>query len=137
MPCNASYARFIFGKCFTSTIILYALLFAQNFYSCKKWVLQCVWIKKSCLTALARTRLASHSVCTFPRARSKATDPSSHMAMAPSLLSSSLSRARSGPYNSMTTAFEGDGALHQSTSRDQCHNKKQAQASASIEENPT
>jgi hypothetical protein len=40
MPCNASYARFIFGKFFTSTIILYALLFAQkNFYSCKKWVL--------------------------------------------------------------------------------------------------
>jgi hypothetical protein len=39
MPCNASYARFIFGKFFTSTIILYVLLFAQNFYSCKKWVL--------------------------------------------------------------------------------------------------
>jgi hypothetical protein len=39
MPCNASYARFIFGKFFTSTIILYILLFAQNFYSCKKWVL--------------------------------------------------------------------------------------------------
>jgi hypothetical protein len=40
MPCNASYARFISGKFFTSTIILYVLLFAQNFYSCKKWVLQ-------------------------------------------------------------------------------------------------
>jgi hypothetical protein len=39
MPCNASYARFIFGKFFTSTIILYILLFAQNLYSCKKWVL--------------------------------------------------------------------------------------------------
>jgi hypothetical protein len=39
MPFNASYARFIFGKFFTSTIILYILLFAQNFYSCKKWVL--------------------------------------------------------------------------------------------------
>jgi hypothetical protein len=39
MPCNASYTRFIFGKFFTSTIILYVLLFAQNFYSCKKWVL--------------------------------------------------------------------------------------------------
>jgi hypothetical protein len=39
MPCNASYARFIFGKFFTSTIILHVLLFAQNFYSCKKWVL--------------------------------------------------------------------------------------------------
>jgi hypothetical protein len=40
MQCNASYARFIFGKIFTSTIILYALLFAQKNYSCKKWVLQ-------------------------------------------------------------------------------------------------
>jgi hypothetical protein len=30
MPCNASYARFIFGKFFTSTIILYVLLFAQK-----------------------------------------------------------------------------------------------------------
>jgi hypothetical protein len=39
MSCNASHARFIFGKFFTSTIILYVLLFAQNFYSCKKWVL--------------------------------------------------------------------------------------------------
>jgi hypothetical protein len=39
MPCNASYARFIFGKFFISTIILYALLFAQKLYSCKKWVL--------------------------------------------------------------------------------------------------
>jgi hypothetical protein len=40
MPCNASYARFIFGKFFTSTIILYALLFAQIFFIlCKKWVL--------------------------------------------------------------------------------------------------
>jgi hypothetical protein len=42
MPCNASYARFIFGKFFTSTIILYVLLFAQKvlFFFCKKWVLQ-------------------------------------------------------------------------------------------------
>jgi hypothetical protein len=30
MPCNASYARVIFGKFFTSTIILYVLLFAQK-----------------------------------------------------------------------------------------------------------
>jgi hypothetical protein len=30
MPCNASYARFIFGKFFASTIILYVLLFAQK-----------------------------------------------------------------------------------------------------------
>jgi hypothetical protein len=27
---------YFFGKFFTSTIILYILLFAQNFYSCKK-----------------------------------------------------------------------------------------------------
>jgi hypothetical protein len=52
MPCNASYARFIFGKFFSSTIIWYALLFAQNFYSCKKWVLhstriQC-WVRSRC-----------------------------------------------------------------------------------------
>jgi hypothetical protein len=44
MQCNASYTRFIFGKFFISTNIryafLYAFLFAQNFYSCKKWVLQ-------------------------------------------------------------------------------------------------
>jgi hypothetical protein len=46
MPCNASYARFIFGKFFTSTIILYILLFAQNFYSCKKWVLQISTLQK-------------------------------------------------------------------------------------------
>jgi hypothetical protein len=32
MSCNASYARFIFGKFFVSTIILYVLLFAQNFF---------------------------------------------------------------------------------------------------------
>jgi hypothetical protein len=44
MPCNASYARFIFGMFFTSTIIWYAFLFAQNFYSCKKWVLQFRWL---------------------------------------------------------------------------------------------
>jgi hypothetical protein len=46
MPCNASYARFIFGKFFASTIILYILLFAQNFYSCKKWVLHETKIKE-------------------------------------------------------------------------------------------
>jgi hypothetical protein len=70
------------------------------------------WAKKSCWTASARTRLSSCSVCTSPRAHSKATNPSSHMMMAPSLLSSSLSQARSYPYSSAATAFEGDGALH-------------------------
>jgi hypothetical protein len=32
MSCNASYARFIFGKFFASTIILYVLLFTQKFF---------------------------------------------------------------------------------------------------------
>jgi hypothetical protein len=50
-----------------------------------------VWAKKSCWTALAQMQLASCSVCTSPRACSKATKPSSHTAMTPSLLSSSLS----------------------------------------------
>jgi hypothetical protein len=40
MQCNASYTRFIFGRFFICAIIwyafLYALLFAQKFYSCKK-----------------------------------------------------------------------------------------------------
>jgi hypothetical protein len=44
MPCNASYARFIFGKFFTSTIILYVLLFAQ-----KVLFLQKVGVTKGCL----------------------------------------------------------------------------------------
>jgi hypothetical protein len=30
---------YFFGKFFTSTIILYVLLFAQKFYFCEKWVL--------------------------------------------------------------------------------------------------
>jgi hypothetical protein len=36
MPCNASYARFIFGKFFTSTIILYVLLLAQKVFFLQK-----------------------------------------------------------------------------------------------------
>jgi hypothetical protein len=48
----------------------------------------------------------------------KSTNLSSHTVMAPSLLSSSLSRARSCPRSSMATACEGDGALHYSKSRD-------------------
>jgi hypothetical protein len=70
------------------------------------------WVKKSCWTALGRTRPASCSMSTFPRARSKAANPSSHAMMAPSLLSSSLSWARSCPCSSTTTTCEGDGALH-------------------------
>jgi hypothetical protein len=46
---------------------------------------------------------------------------------------SSLSRARSCPCSSTATTVEGDEALHQSTSRDWHHNKKQAQASAGTE----
>jgi hypothetical protein len=61
---------------------------------------------------------------TFPWVCSKATNPSSHTAMAPSLLSSSLSRARCCPYSSMANACEGDGALRQSASRDQRHDKE-------------
>jgi hypothetical protein len=62
-----------------------------------------------------------------------APSPSSHVAMVTSLLSNSFSRARSCPYSSTTTIFEGDGALHQSTSRDRRHDKKQAQASTVTE----
>jgi hypothetical protein len=45
MPCNASYARFIFGKFFTSTIILYILLFAQFFF---------ILAKSGCYTKLIK-----------------------------------------------------------------------------------
>jgi hypothetical protein len=55
-----------------------------------------------------------------------------HAVMVPSLLSSSLSWARSCPCSSTSTTFEGDGALHQSTSRDQRHDKKQALAQSKI-----
>jgi hypothetical protein len=70
MPCNASYARFIFGKFFTSTIIwyafLYALLFAQKIYSCKKWVLQTggPWYPRYKTTRLTRPgSVSSLSLC--------------------------------------------------------------------------
>jgi hypothetical protein len=41
MPCHAMHPMqdLFLESFFTSTIILYILLFAQNFYSCKKWVL--------------------------------------------------------------------------------------------------
>jgi hypothetical protein len=67
MPCNASYARFIFGKFFTSTIILYILLFAQNFYSCKKWVLQYLQFSPSGLSKHLRmgsVRMSHHFLTT-------------------------------------------------------------------------
>jgi hypothetical protein len=49
-------------------------------------------------------QLESHSVHAFPSTHVKAANPSSHVAMVPSLLSSSLSRARSYSCNSMATA---------------------------------
>jgi hypothetical protein len=82
------------------------------------------WVKKFCWIASARTRLASRSMRTFPRAHSKAANPSSHMVMESSLLSSSLSQARSYPYSSMAITFEGDGALQQSMRIYQCHDKE-------------
>jgi hypothetical protein len=46
MLSNASYTRFIFGKFFICTIIWYAFYMHPYvdifFYSCKKWVLQCL-----------------------------------------------------------------------------------------------
>jgi hypothetical protein len=89
--------------------------------------------RKPYWTTSTWTCMASHSVCTLPRARSKSANPSSYAVMAPSLLSSSLSRARRCFCNSMATAdaataSKGGEVLHQSTSGDQCHNRKQAQA---------
>jgi hypothetical protein len=82
----------------------------------------------SCWTSSAQMRLTSCFVCTSHRAHSKAINPSSHAVMAPSQLSSSLSWVRSCPYSSTATTFERDRALHQSTSRDRCHDRKQALA---------
>jgi hypothetical protein len=70
--------------------------------------------------------------------RSKVANPSSHRAMASFLLSISLSRVRSCSYNStasadVATVSEGEDVLHQSTSKDQCHDKKQALAITSTE----
>jgi hypothetical protein len=80
----------------------------------------------------------SHPVHALPRPHSKATNPSSHMAMVLSLLSSSLSRARSYSCNltagaNVATASEGEEVLHQSTSGDQRHDMKQAQAITDVE----
>jgi hypothetical protein len=64
--------------------------------------------------------------------------PSSHSVMSPSLLPSSLSRARSWSPTSMTTAdittvLGGEGTLHQSRCRDQRYDKKQTHVIASAE----
>jgi hypothetical protein len=53
MPCNASYARFIFGKFFTSAIILYVLLFAQKVL----FFLQKVGVTKASLHYVVERRL--------------------------------------------------------------------------------
>jgi hypothetical protein len=79
----------------------------------------CVQVRKSCWAASTWTRLTSCSTCTVPRAHSKVTYPSSHAAMAPSLLSNSTTSA------DVATTFEGEEALHESTSRDHHHDKKQ------------
>jgi hypothetical protein len=83
----------------------------------------CTWAKKSRWMASAWTRQASHFMRMSPSVRAKAIDPSSHTTTPPSRLSSSLSQARSCPYSSTATACEGDRALHQSTSRNWCHDK--------------
>jgi hypothetical protein len=75
------------------------------------------WEKKSLWTALAQARLASCSTCTYPSALTKAAKPSSQVMMAPSQLSSSLSKARSYSCSSTTTTCGGDKALRQLTSK--------------------
>jgi hypothetical protein len=69
-------------------------------------------------------RLASRSMHTSPSAHAKAFKPSSHVMMAPSRLSSSLSQERRCSFNSMATACKGDEALHQSTSKSWHHDKE-------------
>jgi hypothetical protein len=81
------------------------------------------------LGSLAWMQLTSHSVCTLPRAHMNVTNPSSHAVMAPSLLSSSLTRAWSYSRSSMTTIDvdtvpKGEEGLHQSRSGDQHYDKK-------------
>jgi hypothetical protein len=77
-----------------------------------------------------------------PRVCSKATVPSSHGAIVSSLLTSSLSRVRSCFCNStanvgVDTVSDGAEGLHQSTSGDQCHNKKQSLGNRQRRINPT
>jgi hypothetical protein len=77
--------------------------------------------------------------CVHPsRVHSKATRPSSCVVMASSLLSSSLSRARSCFCSSTATAYvatahEGEEGLHQLIRRDQRYTKRHAQATAGAE----
>jgi hypothetical protein len=83
--------------------------------------------------SLDYARSVLHSIHALPRARSEATKLSSHTTMAPSLLSSSLSRARTCSYSSsididITIAPKGGEYLHRPANNDQHHSKKQAQA---------
>jgi hypothetical protein len=92
----------------------------------------------SCQVASAWVLSALCSTQTLPMANSKANNPSSHAAMVPSLLSRSLSRARSCSHNlsatdDVATAPGGGEGLHQSTSGDQRHDKKQDRATAYME----
>jgi hypothetical protein len=80
----------------------------------------------------------SRSMHTLRRAHSEATSPSSHAAMVPSQLSSSLSRARSYARSSSNTADVvivpgGEEGLQSVTSDDQRHDKKQAEVAASVD----
>jgi hypothetical protein len=90
------------------------------------------------LVAWAWAHSASRSTHALPRACSEAASPSSHTAMMPSLLSSSLSWVRSCSYSLSTitdiaTTPGGGEGLHQLASGDQCYEKKQAQATADTE----
>jgi hypothetical protein len=60
----------------------------------------------------------------LPSVRAKAANPSSHVTMAPSRLSSPLSRARSYHCSSTATACEVDRALCQSTSRSRHYDRE-------------
>jgi hypothetical protein len=94
--------------------------------------------RKSCREAFAWARSVPCSMHALPRVCSEAANPSSHIEMAPFLLSSNLSRVRSCSYSSTATAditatLGGGEGLHQPTSDDQRHDKKHAQAIADVE----
>jgi hypothetical protein len=83
----------------------------------------CILDRWSCRIASAQVNSTSLSAHALPIVHSKATKPFSRVIRVPSLVSSSLSRTTSWSCNSMAitntvTASEGEGALHQSRSRD-------------------
>jgi hypothetical protein len=88
--------------------------------------------------ASAWTRSVLCSMRTLSRTHTKVASPSSHTVTAPCLLSSSLPQARSCSCSSVATIDVtatpgGEEGLDQSTSGNQCHDKKQAQASTYAE----